>query len=125
MDIAIALVVSIRIAPAGGRGHGHGGARLLPGVAGVCVPAAGRAGAQEVRAGGDAPRLRVRLVDLPPHGARRARRRRAARARSAAQDTEGNERSFRSVAIGATLHQPAVPCLIVCTSAGLSREGQR
>ncbi|XP_049697519.2 rho GTPase-activating protein Graf isoform X3 [Helicoverpa armigera] len=65
--------------PGGGRGDGHGGARLLPGVAGVRVPAAGGAGAQEVRAGGDAAGLRVRLVDLPPHRARRARRRRAAR----------------------------------------------
>ncbi|XP_052744576.1 rho GTPase-activating protein 10 isoform X2 [Bicyclus anynana] len=70
--------------PGGRRRHGHGGARLLPGVAGVRVPAAGRAGAQEVRAGGDAAGLRVRLVDLPPHGARRARRRRAAGARPAA-----------------------------------------
>lgn len=75
----------------GRRGHGYGRARLLPGVAGVRVPAAGGAGTQEVWVGGDAAGLRVRLVDLPPHRARRARRRRAARARPAAQDTAGNQ----------------------------------
>lgn len=89
----VAAQARARQDPRGGRGRGHGRARLLSRVAGVRVPAAGRARAQEVRAGRDAARVRVRVVDVPPPGARGAPRRRAHGPRPAAQDTEGASRS--------------------------------